>query len=46
MWPVFVLYFNGDGDLDAAFANAQVDLSRVWLNDGSGFFTDTEQHRK
>ena len=32
-----------DGDLDAVFANTQETPSRVWLNDGTGTFTDTGQ---
>ncbi len=34
---------DGDGDLDAVFANARTNDSRVWLNDGSGYFIDTGQ---
>ena len=29
-----------DGDLDAFVANHEWDLNEVWLNDGTGFFTD------
>ena len=42
-WEIGLADFDSDGDLDAVFANAQVDPSQVWLNDGSGFFTDTGQ---
>jgi len=34
---------DGDGDLDAVFSNMHLNDSRVWLNDGKGFFTATEQ---
>jgi hypothetical protein len=34
---------DGDGDLDAVFANPQTNDSQVWLNDGSGTFVDTGQ---
>jgi len=34
---------DGDGDLDAVFANPQRNNSAVWLNDGSGNFIDTGQ---
>jgi len=34
---------DGDGDLDAVFANAGSNYSQVWLNDGSGHFTATGQ---
>jgi TolB protein len=34
---------DGDGDLDAVFANPLTHNSAVWLNDGSGTFTDTGQ---
>lgn len=34
---------DGDGDLDAVFANPQRNNSQVWLNDGSGGFVDTGQ---
>lgn len=33
---------DGDGDLDAVFANMHF-YSQVWLNDGAGSFTDAEQ---
>jgi hypothetical protein len=33
---------DGDGDLDAVFANMHAE-SEVWLNDGSGRFTDSGQ---
>jgi len=34
---------DGDGDLDAVFANLQQNNSQVWLNDGSGNLVDTGQ---
>ena len=34
---------DGDGDLDAVFANLQANNSQVWLNDGSGNLVDTGQ---
>jgi len=34
---------DGDGDLDAVFANMHADASRVWLNDGTGRFADSRQ---
>jgi hypothetical protein len=34
---------DGDGDLDAVFANARSNPSQVWLNDGSGHFSATDQ---
>lgn len=34
---------DGDGDLDAVFANPQRNNAAVWLNDGKGNFTDTGQ---
>jgi Tol biopolymer transport system component len=34
---------DGDGDLDAVFANPQTHDSGVWLNDGSGTLVDTGQ---
>ena len=34
---------DGDGDLDAVFANPQRHNSQVWLNDGSGTLVDTGQ---
>jgi hypothetical protein len=40
-WDVELGDLDGDKDLDAFFANEQVD--RVWLNDGSGTFTDSGQ---
>ncbi len=40
--------FDFDGDLDAFVGNTHVDPSRrgntVWLNDGTGHFTDSGQH--
>ena len=34
---------DGDGDLDAVFANPMSNHAGVWLNDGNRFFTDTGQ---
>jgi Tol biopolymer transport system component len=34
---------DGDGDLDAFFANMRLSHSQVWLNDGTGHFVDTGQ---
>ncbi|MFN2226164.1 MAG: FG-GAP-like repeat-containing protein [Anaerolineae bacterium] len=34
---------DGDGDLDAVFANPQTHDSEVWLNDGAGTLVDTGQ---
>ena len=34
---------DGDGDLDAVFANPLTHDSEVWLNDGTGVFVDTDQ---
>jgi Tol biopolymer transport system component len=34
---------DGDGDLDAVFSNMRSSHSQVWLNDGTGSFTDTGQ---
>jgi hypothetical protein len=34
---------DGDGDLDAIFSNMGENSSSVWLNDGSGRFTDSGQ---
>ena len=34
---------DGDGDLDAVFANPMSNAAAVWLNDGHGFFVDTKQ---
>ncbi|MBU0492365.1 MAG: VCBS repeat-containing protein [Chloroflexi bacterium] len=34
---------DGDGDLDAVFANSQLNPCQVWLNDGTGQFVDTGQ---
>ncbi|MEW5924604.1 MAG: FG-GAP-like repeat-containing protein, partial [Candidatus Zixiibacteriota bacterium] len=34
---------DSDGDLDAVFSNMQFNDSRVYLNDGHGVFTPTEQ---
>jgi hypothetical protein len=42
-WRIGLADLDADGDLDAVFANAQIDHSQVWLNDGSGFFSDTGQ---
>ncbi|UCC80964.1 MAG: VCBS repeat-containing protein [Candidatus Zixiibacteriota bacterium] len=35
--------FDSDGDLDAVFSNCTLFDSRVWLNNGNGLFTATEQ---
>ncbi|HNT78614.1 MAG TPA: FG-GAP-like repeat-containing protein [Anaerolineae bacterium] len=35
--------FDGDGDLDAVFANMAAHDSKLWLNDGTGVFTDSGQ---
>jgi hypothetical protein len=42
-WKIGLADLDGDGDLDAVFANARTLDSQVWLNDGSGFFSDTGQ---
>ena len=42
-WQIGLADLDGDGDLDAVFANGQANESRIWLNDGSGFFVDTGQ---
>ena len=34
---------DGDGDLDALFANPMANPAAVWLNDGRGLFSDTGQ---
>jgi hypothetical protein len=34
---------DGDGDLDAVFANMGANDSQVWLNDGKGHFADSGQ---
>jgi hypothetical protein len=34
---------DGDGDLDAVFANPMTNASEVWLNDGDGTFVNTGQ---
>ena len=34
---------DGDGDLDAVFANTMDNPAEVWLNDGNGTFADTGQ---
>jgi len=34
---------DGDGDLDAVFSNMGPNDSQVWLNDGTGRFTDSRQ---
>ena len=34
--------FDGDGDLDAFFANYHGQSNRVWMNNGSGSFTHTQ----
>lgn len=40
---IFLRDFDGDGDLDAVFANCTLFDTRIWLNDGRGTFTATEQ---
>lgn len=35
--------FDGDGDLDAVFSNMQFNSSKIYINDGSGRFTDSGQ---
>ena len=42
-WRIGLADLDADGDLDAVFANAQIEQSQVWLNDGQGFFSDTGQ---
>jgi Tol biopolymer transport system component len=45
-WPTFQVVLadvDGDGDLDAVFANMGPHHSQVWLNDGSGGFIDSGQ---
>ncbi len=42
-WKIGLADLDKDGDLDAVFANGQANDSQVWLNDDSGFFTDTGQ---
>ena len=34
---------DGDGDLDAVFANMQFNFSSLWLNDGTGYFVNSNQ---
>lgn len=34
---------NGDGTPDAVFANPMSNPAQVWLNDGNGYFVNTEQ---
>ena len=42
-WKIGLGDLDGDGDLDAVFANGRVNHSEVWLNDGSGTFVDSGQ---
>ncbi|MBN2149695.1 MAG: VCBS repeat-containing protein [Anaerolineales bacterium] len=42
-WQIGLADLDADSDLDAVFANAQSNDSQIWLNDGSGTFTDTGQ---
>jgi hypothetical protein len=42
-WKIGLGDLDGDGDLDAVFANGQANHSQVWLNDGSGIFVDSGQ---
>ena len=34
---------DGDGDLDAVFANMRFNFSALWLNDGTGYFVNSYQ---
>jgi len=45
VWTRHILLrdFDGDGDLDAVFANCTGYHSQIWLNDGQGTFFVTEQ---
>lgn len=42
-WKIGLGDLDGDGDLDAVFANGQANHSQVWLNDGNGTFVDSGQ---
>jgi len=42
-WKIGLGDLDGDGDLDAVFANGQANHSEVWLNEGNGTFTDSGQ---
>ena len=35
---------DSDGDLDAVFSNMEFNNCQIWLNDGSGFFTNSGQN--
>ena len=35
---------DNDGDLDAVFSNMEFNNCQIWLNDGSGFFTNSGQN--
>jgi Tol biopolymer transport system component len=43
-WKIGLGDLDGDGDLDAVFANGRTNHSEVWLNDGSGTFSDSGQN--
>jgi dipeptidyl aminopeptidase/acylaminoacyl peptidase len=42
-WKIGLADLDADGNLDAVFANSRSNDSQVWLNDGSGVFTDSGQ---
>ena len=46
-WDISLGDLDGDGDIDAFIANSELNSGEpdeVWLNDGSGYFTDSGQH--